>query len=136
MKQLNSKSINWEFYTASAENIAKLTKSTGFRYKRLEKSNEYAHSPFLIFINNEGKVSRYITGIQFDPFDFKMAILESIKKEYRSAIEQGLLFCYNYNPEENSYGLHARNLMKFSGILTILFIIYWIRRSTRKGKLN
>ncbi len=132
---------NWHFLTGSTDTINKLTDAVGFRFKFDEKTGEFAHGSALVLISPNGKISRYLYGIEFNPFNLKMAILEASNGKQISTIEQGLLYCYRYDPKANSYVIHAVTLMRIGGALTVIAIvgliaILLIRQKKRSGNGN
>jgi protein SCO1/2 len=133
LEELDQDAANehWHFIYGDKPSIRKITDSVGFNYRFDVKSNEFAHSAGIIILTPEGKVSRYLYGIQFRPFDLKMALLEAIDKKYISTVDRVLLFCYNYDPQSRKYVLFAQNLMRVGGLATIgiiLFLFYRLRK--------
>ena len=121
----------WKFVYCSDEAISEITKSVGFNYRFDPKSEEFAHSAVIMIFTPDGKISRYLYGIEFRPFDLKMALLEAIDKKYISTVDRVLLFCYNYDPQSRKYVLFAQNLMRIGGLATIgiiLFLFYRLRK--------
>ncbi len=128
---------NWTFLTGSATSIQALTDAVGFRYAYDPKTKEFAHTSVLIFISNKGQITRYLPGIQFDPFDMKMAILEAAGGKKGSIVERGLLFCYHYDPVARKYAVYSYRLMRIAGALTILALgvtILVLLKRERKGR--
>jgi protein SCO1/2 len=126
---------NWPFLIADANNIKKLTESVGFRYKI--DGEEFAHPSALIVLTPEGKISRYLYGIQQVPSDFKLSLLEASKGEIGSStvINRVLLFCYGFDPVGKKYALRALNIVKAGGVVTLLTLgvglTYFWRREKR-----
>ncbi len=106
----------WQFFTADSANLAKLTDSVGFRFKKT--GNDFLHTATLIFISPQGKITRYLNGTYFLPFEFKLAVVESSKGISGSTINKLLQYCYNYDPVGKSY---VMNITKVSATL-IIFI--------------
>ncbi len=106
----------WFFFTADSTNIALLTDAVGFRYK--QSGNDFTHAASIIILSPEGKITRYLNGIQFLPFEFKMAIVEASKGQSGPTINKILQFCYSYDPKGQQYVL---NITRVSGII-IIFI--------------
>jgi len=106
----------WFFFTGDSINIARLTDAVGFRYK--QSGNDFTHAASLIVLSPEGKITRYLNGIQFLPFEFKMAIVEASKGQSGPTINKILQFCYSYDPKGQQYVL---NITRVSGII-IIFI--------------
>ena len=133
LNNINDNNFSWDFLYGSQEDIKLLADSVGFRYYFNTKSNQYAHSSALIFLSPKGIVSRYLYGITFDSFDLSMSISESRKNKVLSTVESILLFCYNYDPDEQGYVLEAVKLMKFAGTLTVFLILYLIFKLNRQS---
>jgi len=117
---------NWGFFLADAETIKRLTASAGFKFKYDTKSEEYLHGACVLVLSPSGKISRYLYGINWTPFDFNLAISEAKQNSSRSTVERVMLFCYNYDPDSRGYVLYARNVMKIAGGLTVFGIIFLI----------
>ncbi len=127
--------LNWPFLIGDRENIEKLTESVGFRYK--VDGDEFAHASALIVITPEGKISRYLYGIQHIPSDFRLSLLEASKGEIGDSklINSVLLFCYGFDPVGKKYALKALNIVKAGGVVTLLTLgiglTYFWRRENR-----
>ena len=104
----------WLFFTADSSNVSKLTKATGFSYKKT--GNDFIHTAGLILISPEGKITRYLNGTYFLPFEFKLAVIEASKGIPGPTVNRILQFCYSYDPAGQAYVL---NITKVAGILII-----------------
>jgi protein SCO1/2 len=122
----------WTFYTSDSLNIARLTTSVGFRYKRT--GNDYLHPGTLIFIGEDGKITRYLNGTRFLPFELKMAVIETSKGKSGPTINKVLQYCYGYDPEGHKYVLNITRVagVLISFVLLLLFITLTVRSVTRK----
>ncbi|MFI5323158.1 MAG: SCO family protein [Thermodesulfobacteriota bacterium] len=111
---------NWLFLTSDQEDIKKLTDAVGFKFK--PDGEEFAHPSGVIVLTPEGKVSRYLEGIQYDPEDFRLALLEASEGKIGSSelINKVLLFCYGFDPIGKRYALKALYIVKAAGIITLL----------------
>lgn len=129
----------WHFLTGSQESIDALTESVGFQFKWVESTQEYAHPSALIFLSGDGLITRYINGINYPSADVRRAIVEASEGKVGSPLDQVLLYCYRYDPDSNSYVLHATNLMKLGGLFTLLIIglgmfIFWRRERQKQNE--
>lgn len=126
---------NWHFLTGNSDSITKLTESVGFRFKK--EGEEFAHPSSLIIITPDGKISRYLNGIQHEPKDLKMALLEATNGEIGTSkiINKALLFCYQFDPVGKKYALQALNVVKAGGVVTLLslgvFLTYFWKREKK-----
>lgn len=113
----------WQFYTADSANIVLGTEATGFRYKRT--GNDFMHSAVIIMISPDGKITRYLQGTYFLPFEFKLALVEASQGKSGPTIYKVLQFCYTYDPAGQQYVL---NVTKVAGtiIIAIALIVFLI----------
>ena len=125
----------WHFLTGREASIRALTDAVGFRYAYDEAIDQYAHPASITVLTGEGRVSKYLYGIEFAPRDLRLALIEAAEGRIGTAIDQALLFCYHYDPETGKYGLVVMNLVRMGGVLTLLglgaFILLTLRRERR-----
>lgn len=126
----------WHFLTGTQESIDKVTKAAGFSYKWDEKSNQFAHAGGIMITTAEGKLARYLYGIDYAPKDLKFALMETAENKVGSPTEKLLLYCYHYDPSTGKYGLSILRIMRLGGIATVLglgamMFVFW-RRNKRK----
>jgi protein SCO1/2 len=107
---------SWKFLTGNAENIQRFTGSLGFRFKREE--NGFSHPRALIFLSPNGKVSRYLYGTTFLPFDIKMALAEASQEKKELGHKMLLLYCFGYDSQEKRYVFNSSRVF-----LTVLFFL-------------
>ena len=105
----------WLFYTADSANVSRLTNATGFSYKKT--GNDFIHTAGLILISPDGKITRYLNGTYFLPFELKLAVIEASKGIPGPTVNRILQFCYSYDPAGQTYVL---NITKVAGILIII----------------
>jgi protein SCO1/2 len=106
----------WLFFTSDSASIARATNATGFRYKRT--GNDYLHAASLTVVSNKGKITRYLNGMFFQPFEWKMAVVEASKGQSGPTINKVLRYCYSYDPAGQTY---VMNITKVSGTLILFF---------------
>lgn len=130
----------FHFLTGDEDAIAALTASVGFKYRWIEEQQEYAHPSSLIFLSGHGRISRYLYGIEFRPRIVRTALVEASNGKIGSTMDQVILYCFQFDPNANSYVLHAMNLMKLGGLLTVvllgaLLLLTWKREKRRDDGL-
>ena len=110
----------WHFLTGQEPNIRTLAEELGFHYRYDAIQKQYAHSAVIHALTPQGKISRYLYGINFQPRDLKLALLEAGEGRIGTAMDQLLLFCYHYDPVGKKYALFATRLMQGAGALTVI----------------
>jgi len=113
----------WHFLTGNEESIRRVTEATGYGFKWVEENQDYAHPAAIVFASGKGTITRYIHGMVYPTSDVRKALVESSQGKIGSAIDQVLLYCYRYDPASNSYVIHATNLMRLAGGLTVLVLV-------------
>ncbi len=137
LKGIKDPGQRWLFLMGKQAEIAGLTNAVGFRYVRLGKNN-YAHPSVFIVLTPDGRVSRYLYGVEILPSDLKLALIEAADgKIGRSRVlNRVLLYCFHYDPVGKKYAVAAINLMKITGaaILAMLVILIVVLKRTEKRK--
>ena len=126
----------WHFLTGRKTEIDRLAKTVGFSYTYDDKTDQYAHQAGLSVLTPDGRISRYLFGIDFAPRDLRMAIVESADRKIGSPVDAVLLYCYHYDPATGAYGLLAMRLVRLAGVLFVLAMVAgWVvlRRRERRG---
>lgn len=127
----NQNGEGWTFFTADSANVAKVTNALGFGFKF--ENNEFLHEGALIMISPDGKITRYLKGISFQPFEFKLALIEANKGKSAPTLIKVLQYCYSYDRKTERYSL---DITRISATITIFFgislLIYLLIRGRRK----
>jgi protein SCO1/2 len=122
----------WHFLTGDEQTIRRLTDAVGFNFRWVEKKQEYAHPTTQIFLSGTGVVTRYIYGIEVPGGDVRKALVEASDGEVGNAIDQAAMYCFQFDPEKNTYTADAFNLMKIGSVFTVLLLggllfVFWRR---------
>lgn len=128
----------WHFLTGNKEAIDQVTSAAGFGFEWDEKSNQFAHAAAIMIATPDGKLSRYLYGIDYAPKDVKFGIMESAGNRVGNPAEQLLLYCYHYDPATGKYGFAILNVMRLGGIATLLGLgamglVFWRRNKKKTG---
>lgn len=114
----------WYFLTGTQENIAKIANAIGFRYKKTEGAGGYyLHSGALAAISPEGKIARYIYGLDYLPFDLQMALTEASQGKSVPTMNKMLQYCFSYEPQGRRY---VFNIVLAGMIGTMLFALCFL----------
>lgn len=127
----------WHFLTGNQEAISALTDAVGFSYRWVEEQQEFAHPTALIFLSGDGKITRYLPGIDFPARNIRTALVEASEGTVGTALDQIYLYCFRYDPQANSYAPYAVNIMKIGGLLTALalgatLLVLWRREGGKR----
>ena len=124
------------FLTGRESSIKPLADAVGFRYAYDREIDQYAHPAAITVLTAEGRVSKYLFGIDFAPRDLRLSLVEAAGGRIGTVIDQALLFCYHYDPETGKYGFVIMNVVRLGAALTVVAlagsIIFALRRERRR----
>jgi protein SCO1 len=112
----------WHFLTGDEPQIKRLADAVGFRYAYDPETKQFAHASAIMILTPEGKISRYLYGIQFLSRDLRLALDEASEGKIGSPVDAILLFCYHYDPHTGKYGLLISRVMQAGGAITLLIL--------------
>jgi protein SCO1/2 len=117
---------DWKFFVSDSANIARLTQSVGFNYKYI--NNQFVHPTGLIALASDGKITRYMRGIEFLPFEIKITMVEAANGKIGPSINRVLAVCYSYDEGKNQFVFNVTRvagiLIIFFGIVIFLFLVF------------
>lgn len=122
----------WSFVTGDPDQVARVAESVGFEYDKDEESGEYGHPAVIILVSPTGTISRYLYGINYEPFDVRAGLVEAAEGKVGNIVDRLIMYCFLYDPAEGAYVPEAWLAMRVGGGLTILLLgmalgIFWIR---------
>jgi protein SCO1/2 len=128
----------WHFLTGPEASIARLTSAAGFRYVWDEATKQFAHPSGLVVLTPDGRLARYLFGLEYGPRDLRLAVVEAAEGRVGSPIDTVLLYCYQYDPVKGRYGFVIMGAIRIAGILTVLalgaFVTIMLRRERRSRR--
>jgi len=134
-QKIEEAKMGWRFFVSDSASIIKATKATGFKYKKT--GNDFLHAASLTVTSPDGKITRYLNGMFFLPFEWKMAIVEASKGQAGPTLNKVLRFCFTYDPVGQSYVL---NITKVSGTFIMFFalvlLLFLVLKPKRKKISN
>jgi protein SCO1/2 len=126
---------SWHFLTGDPPSIERLTKAAGFRYVWDATTKQFAHPSGIIVLTADGRLARYLFGIEYGPRDLRYAIVEASDGRVGNAADALLLYCYHYDPMSGRYGFVVMRALRLAGIVTVLalggFVFLMLRREKR-----
>ena len=132
----------WHFLTGKKANIKRLTDTCGFEFKYVPSQKLFSHPPVFILVSPEGKIVRYIHGLDYDPDTIEKALIESAAGKIGSPINMLAygMGCFLYDPATGKYAFQAMSIMRIGALITVIALIvglvpYWfLRRGNQDAK--
>jgi protein SCO1/2 len=112
--------------TGSKESIQKLADGVGFRFFYDPKSGSPVHSTGLMISTPQGKLSRYLLGVDYAPRDLNLALVEAGDNKIGSLSEKITLLCSQYDPHTGKYSVAIIRVLQFACLGTVLVLATFI----------
>ena len=123
----------WHFLVGKPEAVNALTKAAGFEYQYDEKTKQFAHATAIMVLTPEGKIAQYYYGVEYPPKDLRLGLVEAGAGKIGNVVDQLLLYCYHYDPEQGKYSATIMRVLRLAGVATLLFLGTFIFVMIRRG---
>ncbi|MCR9144378.1 MAG: SCO family protein [bacterium] len=123
----------WQFLTGDADQVARLMDAVGYRY-RPDGEKDYSHGAVIVMLSPDGKITRYLYGVNFQPGTFRLSLIESSYGKIGNTAERIFLYCFRYDEQEGKYTPAVWVFVRAGGVLTLIFIVGLIFLLRRKEK--
>jgi protein SCO1 len=128
----------WHFLTGEPADITRLTQALGFRYAWDEDRRQYAHPSGIVVLTPDGRIARYLFGIEYAPKDLRFALVEASLGRVGGLVDQVVLYCYQYDPMTGKYGTAVMRILRTGAVLTLgalgtfIFVMWRRERAARR----
>jgi protein SCO1/2 len=124
--------------SANVASINAISGATGFHYVRVPgpdgKMDQFAHSSVIMFATPDGKLSKYLAGIDYASRDMRMALLEASEKKISNPVDLLILYCCNYSPSSGRYTVSVLRILGIAGMVAVFIVAGMVFLLTRKPK--
>jgi len=110
----------WRFWVDRGGAARRVADAVGFHYALDQATGEWAHMASIFVLTPDGKVSRYLYGIEFPPKDFRLSLVEAAGGRVGTSFDKLLLTCYRYDPASRKYQPFALGLLRLGGAAALV----------------
>ena len=127
----------WHFLTGDGPAVKRLSGVAGFKYEYDPKSRQYAHPAGLMVVTPQGRISRYIYGVDFPASNLRWSLIEASAGKIGSPVDKILLMCFHYDPSTGRYNfaimrsVNVLGLIVLGSLLTFMLTNFWRERRQR-----
>jgi len=93
----------WSFLGGDEASSSALASSVGFHYRYEAGHDAFAHPAGMVLLSPDGRISRYLFGVSFDPAELRLALAEAGQGRTGSLSDRLLLLCYHFDPTTGRY---------------------------------
>lgn len=115
-------SRGWHFLTGEEKEIRALAAEAGVRYRYIARQKLFSHPPVLILVSPEGKIVRYLYGMDVRADTLQKALVEAAAGQIGSPVYflTYLTGCYVFDETTGRYTMQSMFLMRVAGVVTVL----------------
>lgn len=118
-----------------------LAQATGFSFvplaptgtDRVEEPARFAHPAAVVVATPDGRVSRYLPGLDFEPGELRVALAEAAGGRIGGLSERLALLCAHFSPEAGRHSAAVMDAMRGLGVAGALALGTWCWRR-REGR--
>jgi protein SCO1/2 len=126
------------FLTGQQGSITDLAAATGFNYVRVPgpdgKMDQFAHSSVIMIATPDGRMSKYLFGIDYQPRDVRLAVIQASTHHIGSLSDMILLYCCNYSPSAGKYTVSVLRIMGLAAMGSLFMLVAMFYALSRKPK--
>jgi protein SCO1/2 len=141
LAQLGTDRAAWPYLVGSRASIDAVADALGFQYAWDARTEQYAHPAVIFALTPDGRVARYLHGVQFDPIEVAAA-LEDAAANRTSAVTEAIdvLRCFRFDPASRRVGARAQRFLRVGAAVVLLFactglalLVLWERQLRRRS---
>lgn len=126
------------FLTGPPASITDLAAATGFHYVRVPgpdgKMNQFAHSSVIMVATPDGRMSKYLFGVDYQPRDVRLALIQASDHHIGSLSDIILLYCCSYSPTQGRYTVAILRVLGLAGVGSLIAVITMLWLLSKKPK--
>jgi len=115
--------------TGAKPQIDTLAHSIGFQYAYDASTQQYTHPAGFLIATPAGRISHYFMGMQFDPRDVRLALVDASSGRIGSPVDRLLLLCSHYDPVTGRYSMAAMALVRTVCLTVLAALGIWLWRA-------
>jgi protein SCO1/2 len=127
----------WPFLVGEEPAIRALAKALGYIYAYDAATDQYAHPAAVFVLTPDGRISRYLYGVELRGLDVRLALDEAGRGRIGTLVDRVLLTCFRYDPSTRRYAVYVRGVMQGGSLLVLLLVaggvggLWWRERRRR-----
>lgn len=121
------------FLTGSPVQVGRIANAVGFPYRLDRRSDQYAHPAGFVVTTPDGRISRYMLGLNPPAAALREAIAQAGRGTVTPAAHPLLLLCFGYDPDAGTAAALAMRLVRYvylAAIVTCALLVagWWLKR--------
>jgi protein SCO1/2 len=128
----NNDPVGWHFLTGPEPAVRRIADAVGFPYRWDPKLRQYAHPAGFIVATPDGRISRYLLGLQPPAETLKAAVATAAEDRVQPPVHPLLLLCLGYDPPAGSVAAAVMLALRVVAVAAVLAVLLLIVRLSRR----
>jgi len=124
----------WHFLTGTKESISTVTNAANFHFNFDAKNNLFAHASGIMLLTPDGRISRYLYGVEFPGRDVRLGLVDASQGKIGTPVDKMLLFCFQYDPSSARYSATILGIMRLLAVGTMAGLLLMILVFRKRDK--
>jgi protein SCO1/2 len=120
--------------TGAQASIDAVTGALGFDYAWDKELGQFAHASAVAVLTPDGKLSRWLYGLSYQPEDLRLAVVEAGHGAVGTLTDRILLLCYHYDPVAGRYGGLVWTALRVAGGLCLVALLGYAAAMIRRER--
>jgi protein SCO1/2 len=116
----------WPFWTGAQGSIDVLLDVLGTKVVRDPATGQLAHTAVSFVLTPDGRISRYLYGLEPRALDLKLALVEASEGKTGTTVDRLLLRCFKYDPALRRFAPFLLTYFRVGGLMLLLGLGTWI----------
>ncbi|MBN9071180.1 MAG: SCO family protein [Rhizobiales bacterium] len=112
----------WRFLTGVGGSGADLAAEAGMTFERRGRIDQYVHPIAVLAVTPQGRVSRVLPALDFEPRDLRLALVEASAGKLGSIADHVFLLCAGFDASKGQYTPVIQAMLKVAGWITMLLL--------------
>jgi protein SCO1/2 len=112
----------WSFLAGSENNVKAFADAIGFKFQYDAERKEYAHPAALVIASPDGKIARYLYGLEYDPKTLRLGLVEASEGRVGTTLDRLILYCFHYDSSAGRYAPVAQKVMQVGGAIAVALL--------------
>ena len=118
----SSAATGWHFLVGDEASVRRVADAVGFEYRWDAEGEQWIHPAAIFVVGGDGRIARYLYGVDFEPRDVRFGLLEASEGRTVSTIDRILLACYHWDPKGRRYVMVVPRVMRIGGAAILLVV--------------
>ena len=122
---------SWNFLVGNWSSIKSVTDTIGFRFVYDPIKDNIAHAAGIMVITPKGHISRYFYGVNYDPKQMHLALVEASNGKIGTLADKVTLYCSSFDMLRGKYTPNIMRITQVLGMGTLIMVVGMIALLSR-----